>query len=164
MTLRRPRLAAALAALALAASGCVQVDLPERPAGWPASLPATPERLHGIFTGAPVDLARSAAVFFTADELYGPDLRRKVTALTLEARGDMLFARARFDSGVVIEGRLAGVLASDAFVIERRSGGREGPNVATYRNVWRLQPDADGGLVFEHIDTSVGLLGPLPFA
>lgn len=150
--------------LAVVVTGCVQVATSERPAGWPAPAPATPASLHGTFSGAPVDLARSAALLFTADELYGPDLRRKVTALTLELRGDLLIARARFDSGAVIEGRVAGVLASDAFVIERRSGGREGPNVATYRNVWRLQPEADGGLVFEHLDTSAGLLGPLPFA
>lgn len=153
------------AGVALAAfSGCVQIANAPMPPEWPALERATPERLQGTFTGEPIALARSVGVFFNAHEIYGPNLRRKAAELTFEPRGDSLVVRATFNDSTSIEGHLAGAFKSDAFVIERCTSGREGPNMASYRDVWRLRPDANGGLVFEHIHKSVGLMWPVPGA
>lgn len=151
-----------VASALLSVTGCVHVSPASRPADWPASVPVSTDRIGGRFTGSSQHLAKSAGVWFSNTEIYGANLRRKVTGFTFALQGDTLRVRAEINDGTAFERVVPVVIEDGALVWERRYHGREGVSAASYRDVWRISPDASGGLIFEHRSTSVGLLGIVP--
>ncbi len=167
----RARLVVALT-VALLGAGCVVVIPRGRPAAWPDAVAVSDERLSGRFTGAATDLAKTALVFFSGEELWGrpefvdgrmrPFTPRSVRALEFDLHGERWSIRAEFADGSFVRGERLVERQPAAVTIERRHAGREGGSVARSQERWSIRPDAGGGLVFEHSAWSVGRVGLVP--
>lgn len=145
----------------LAVTGCVHISPQAMPAEWPALRATTPAELSGEFAGTSAELSRTAAIFFTADELYA-NPKDKVTALHLAANEQALAVRIGCSDGRTLERTVPIVWEQGAAVLTRRFSGSEGGNAATYSDSWRITTNSANELVIEHIRFATGRLLVVP--